>query len=320
MAEPSLDSLHISQPLSNLATAFVTDESQFVGLGVAPPFPVDKVTDTIWDLDVRSMMRADGNAQGPDGYLPEIRWKDTTKTYRATRHGLCRFVLDTEENNADAMVKPSRAATRILMMRNLRTLEKSILTKMTTAANFLFNTTVPAADRFNINGSSVDAYVRTAMETPTVRPNAVLMGQLVYNTIMNHAELKEKYKYTGQGLVPDALIKQILQVDYVFISTAKYDAADERAATASYGYMMPKDLLFFYVDPTPSRESLNTAWTFWYRSGAPVAIGSRNPFYVKPTPEPRRGGGGTYYDCEAWYDEAVILNTQAAYLMKTVID
>lgn len=324
MPEPSLDSLHVNVPLSNLATGMVSKLTDFVGLQIAPPFPVDKISDSIWELDARSFMRADNNAQGWDGYLPEIRWKDTTRSYRAIRHGLSRFVANTEEANADPMVKPSRTAQRILMERNLRTLEKSILTKMTTAANFTYTTTVPAGDRFNVPGASLDAYVIAAQETPDIPPNAVLMGIQTWHQIRNMEEVKDKYKFTGQGMVPEALIAEVLGLppENIFVSRAKFDNSDEAAAQSNQ-YIMSKDMLFFYLDRTPARESLNTAWTFWFRSPdtpSRLAPGSANPFYVKPTEERRRAGGGVYYDCEAWYDEANIINTRAAYLLKSVID
>lgn len=324
MPEPSFDALHVNVPLSNLATGLVDTLTDFVGLKVAPPFPVDKATDSIWEIDVRAHMRADNNAQGPDGYLPEIRWKDTTRSYRTVRHGLTRFVSNREEANADPMVKPSRAAQRILMLRNLRTLEKSILTRMTTAGSFTFTTTVPAGDRFNVPGASLDAYVIQAMETPDIPPNAVLMGIQAWHQIRNMEEVKDKYKFTGQGMVPEALIAEVLGIPAgnIFVSRAKYDSADE-AAAQSNAYIMPKDMLFFYRDPAPARESLNTAWTFWFRdpeTPSRLAPSSPNPFYVKPTEERRRAGGGMYYDCEAWYDEANIVNTHGAYLLKSVID
>jgi hypothetical protein len=319
MPEPSLDSVHVDVPLSNLATAVVTDLKGFVALAVSPAFPTDHTTDSLWVLDVRAAFRADDNRQGPDGYLPEIRWKDSAESYKCVRHGLERFVSDVEDDNADDIVKPSRVAQRLLVERNMRALERITLSRMTDPANFIHVTAVPAGDRFNVIGSSVYSYVRTAMETPVVPPNSVLIGLETYNTIRGHAEIKEMYKYTGAGLVPETIIAEVLGVDNVFVSKAKYDNSDE-AGTQSNEFIMGNDMLFFYLDPTPSRESLNTAWTFWYRGTAPVSPASRNPFYVKPSRDERRAGGGTYYSCEAWYDEANILNSQAAYLLTDVID
>lgn len=319
MPEPNLTTNHVDVPLSNIATGVAETTEEFVALKISPAFPTDKISDLMWELDVPSMFRADDNRQGPDGFLPEISWHDTTRAYRATRRGLSRFVSDVEEDNADAMVKPSKAATRILTMRNLRSLELEVLTAMTTTANFIYNVTVPAAERFDQPGSSPEAYITAAQEGPIVSPNAVLMGERVWNVIRNHPETKEKYKYTGQGAVPDGLVKELLGVPNVFVSRARYNMADPNAA-ANYGYIMPtNDILFFYLDPTPSKETMNTAWTMWYRGSAPVSPTSKNPFYVKPTREPRRAGGGTYYDCEAWYDPANIVTSLGAYLIKSAI-
>lgn len=321
LAEPSISSLHINSALTDLATLISSDLEGFVGLKVAPPFPVQKVSDRVWTLDARAMFRADDNREGPDGFLNEIRWKDSDVSYTLTRHGSSRFVSDVEEANADPMVKPSRAAQRILVRRCMNALEKAILDAATSTANFANNTTLTAGSQWNDPGVDIDSQVTTAIQTPLGRPNAVVMNEQSFRALQNAGQIKEKYKFTGSGLVPEDIIKQVLNVDHVFVSRAKYDSADELAA-ASYGYIMGKDVLFFHYDPTPAKESLNTMWTFWLKAagvGGPAAMGSNNPFYVRETRDPRRAGGGTYYDCEAWYDEAYVMAADTAYLIKAAI-
>src|SRR5688500_17875967 len=123
MGTPGISNTHVNSALRNLATVIASEEPGFVALKIAPPFPVDKITDIVWKLDIESMFRADDTREGPDGYLGEIRWLDTNVTYTLTRHGRTRFVSDVHEASADPMVKPSRGAQRNLVRRLLNSLE-----------------------------------------------------------------------------------------------------------------------------------------------------------------------------------------------------
>src|SRR5687767_2401615 len=115
MPTPSASNTHVNSALSDIATLIAASEGDYAALKVAPPFPVTKTTDLVWTLDVEAMFRADDTREGPDGFLPEIRWLDSTVSYVTSRHGRSRFVSDKDENNADPMVKPSRSVQRILM-------------------------------------------------------------------------------------------------------------------------------------------------------------------------------------------------------------
>lgn len=318
LAEPAISQLHVQVPLTNLANAVAGEAEDFVAMKIAPPFPVTKTTDKLWTMDIRAMFKRGAGKQNKQGYLPEIRWLDTTDTYNCERHGCETFISNLKENNADDAVKPSRSFARISARQNLIDFEVDVLTAMTTASNFTYTSTLSAGQRID-DGGDVDVIVKTAHTTPLVHPNAVLLAEPVMWALQNNGQIKEKYKYTGQGVVPESIIQQVLRVKYIFVSKAKYDSADP-AAAASYGYIMGNDMLFFYLDPSPSMASMNTAWTFWYREpgvGGPTAEGSLSPYYVTTVPDARKEGGGYYYGNEAWYQPSKIMQTYCSYLYKT---
>jgi hypothetical protein len=159
-----------------------------------------------------------------------------------------------------------------------------------------------------------------------VRPNAVLIHEQAYNAFRRHLEVRNQYNYVQTGMVTPEIAAEAMGVKNVFVARAKY-ATNNPAAAFTNGYIMAKSMLFFYLDPTPSKESLNTAWSFWLQGGMlngsrvnPIA-NSTNPFVVKTTRDERRGDGGTHYDCAAWYDEANLITNVAltCYLYTTVI-
>lgn len=313
--EPSPSALHIDAALTEYSYLAQQQESDFIAMKVCPPYPVAKLTGKIWEFAERDMFYAHTAKEGPDGYLPQIAFKPSTISYACERRGLESFILDKAQENADDAVKPDQQSIRILTRSNLIGLEKNVMDVLTSTANLTQNTTLTAGNQFNDSGSDPDSTFKTARQACIIPPNTAFMNEQVYDQLRIHAQAKEMVKYTQSGPVPESLLAAWMGVQRIFVSRAKYKTTDEASATNTLGYVMGKDIVFAYIADSPMQGSATLAWTFWYRD----MFGAPGSFVVRTDRDNRRGGGGNYYFCEAWYDEAVIMSASVAYLIKSAI-
>jgi len=256
------------------------------------------------------MYRIDDDLVAPGGVAKEIKWSVTTDTYSCEGHGLRRFVSDRDEANADAAVKPSRSAVRILTHRILAKFESLVAAKMT--STFLTQgTTLVGGDQWSdfVNSNPL-ANFQTAQEACLVQPNVAIMNEQVFNTLRRHSKLLELFKYSGQGILPEALLAEIMGVQKIIVARAKYDTTDDASASFTKGYIWGDNCTFAYIDPNAGMESPTLGWSFFFNDPAGQGISEISPnglmMPVRTYRDEATDRGGNWYEIDADYIQKIV--------------
>lgn len=307
---PGQRTLHIDAALSNFSLLLQNQPSAFIADQVLPRFPVSKLTDKYFKFDTKTMYRIDDDLVAPGAVAKEVKWSVTTDTYSCEGHGLRRFVSDRDEANADPAVKPSRSAVRILTHRILAKFEQLVAARMTSTYLTVGTTLSGTSQWSDFTNSDPLANFQTAQETCLVQPNVAIMNEQVYNTLRRHSKLLALYSYTGQGILPDELLAQIMGVQRLIVGRAKYDTTDDASATFTQGYIWGKHCTFAYIDPNAGMEAPTLGWSFFFNDPAGQGLSEISPsglmMPVRSYRDEATDRGGTWYEIDADYIQKIV--------------
>ena len=65
MSQPTSNDIHVNRPLTNISTAFIQSQSDFIADKVFPVIPVEKKSDLYYTYDKGNWFRDDAKERGP---------------------------------------------------------------------------------------------------------------------------------------------------------------------------------------------------------------------------------------------------------------
>ena len=270
---PTVSSVHVSAPLTNVAISYKNLE--LVGERVFPVVPVKKESDKYYifrkeELAIEDSKRAAG------AEAREIDWDVDTATYTAEEYSLRHLIPDRILNNADDPVRPQITTTQKLMKKILLGAEKRIAEIVQDTANvgssatpsIKWDGTSPIIER-NID-TAKDA-VRTAAG---VEPTSIVLPYKVKNALKRDTTIRDLIRYTVPGdiLLRSGELPPVIFNLEVIIAGAIRNTANE-GATESLADIWTDNVLVFYKEETPSLDALTHGYIF--RVAQPVVYSYR---------------------------------------------
>ncbi len=97
--------------------------------------------------------------------------------------------------------------------------------------------------------------------------NVLVVSERVHNALTNHPDVLDRYKYTQTGIITEALLAKVFEVDAYYVAKAVYATTDEGASTQTMAYIADQyAALLLYVEPRPSKRRPTAGLTFrWAR-------------------------------------------------------
>jgi len=149
-------------------------------------------------------------------------------------------------------------------------------------------------------------------------PNTLVVSERVHMALANHPDVLDRYKYTQTGIITEALLARVFEVDNYYVARAVYATTKEGQATQSMSYIAGQyDALLVYVQPRPSKRRPASGYTFrWARPRIRGASGERfaattRKFYM-PKIQGTRIEVSSYEhivqvaaDCGVFFDDAI---------------
>jgi hypothetical protein len=134
--------------------------------------------------------------------------------------------------------------------------------------------------------------------------NVLLLGQQVYNALIDHPDIIDRIKYSQIGIANEALLARVFGVDKVIIAGALRESAVE-GQPSSLAYIWGKYAWLLYVTPRPGVKQVSFGYHFQFKNR------SVDKWYDKERE-------GTFVRVHDFYTREII-TVDAAYLIKDAV-
>jgi len=306
---PTRAQVHIDSALTNISVAYMQSEAAFVAHQVFPIVPVKKQSDRYFLYKREDWFRDEAEERAPAtesaGGDYEI---DNTPTYFCRKYAYHKDVTEEDRTNSDTPLNADQDATEFVS-------QKLLLQKEVKWANTYFTSGVwgtnkqggiggqkkwSAADSTPIQDITAAGVAMAG--TTGKRPNLIILGATVFDTLKNHATILDRIKYTQKGIVTTELLAALFEVDRVLIAWAVKNSAAKKA-TESNSFILGDNMLQCYSAPRPGIKVATAGYTFaWTGLKGAGAFGNN----IARIPVPLLGDGTERIEGEMAYDMKVV--------------
>lgn len=303
--------LHIDRALTRISVMYRNEA--YVAEQVLPVVEVDNRSDLYFiyrkdDFLRRSQIEGTGSAAHltsairPGGVARELDYSLSTGSYVAERYGYRFLVTDAAVARADNPLRPDRDAT-------IRVTEQlKIDNEYVTAQLALTSTGYPTANKVLLTtggtGTSWKQYTSTsshpftdivngkkAVTTSIIRePNSILLNYNTAQTLSEHPDYKELYKYVDpNGLTRSGVVKNLRGLNVIEGMNQANGAVEGAAYNGSQIWVDENGTdiaLIFYSEPNPSLQSVSMGYTM---DAADETTGVRGYAFLRYRDDARHG-------------------------------
>lgn len=325
MPQPTFGDVHVAAALTNVAVAYLQDETFYVADKVFPMIPVQHQTDVyyVWSkadfFRDEAQLRADATESAGTGV------NLITQTYSAKVWALHQDIGPQVRANQDPAIDIDVVSTRQLMQKMLIRRDRFFMTKYVTTG--VWNTagggdmTGTAAAAGGVPGTFSPVFwdddansdpftdihfaMTTILQNTGFYPNVLLLSWSCFGALRKHPLIVDRIKYTTPtfaGTITPQLLAQAFDIERVVVSKAVYNTAGENL-TASMSFVAGKNALVVYSPPQPGLMIPASGYTFgWQAFTGLNSLGVR----VAQIPMNWLGLGTIRNECEMAFDMQVV--------------
>jgi len=281
MPNPTLQSVHVNTPLTNISIAYQQSADKFVAHKVFPNVPVAKQSDRYYTYDQYDWNRSEAQLRAPGAESAGGGYRlNNTSTYYAAVNAIHKDVDDQIRANADPVLNMDRDATEYITHQLLLKRERDWATSFFQQGTWTGSTTgadiatgqLANGDWDQANSTpTVDIAVQSAsiMARTGFWPNTLVLTPSVYNALKNNDDIVDRIKYTQKGIVGEDLMASVLGLDKVLVTWAVQTTSNEQAAADTMGTIVgstgtsaQQDCFLCYAAPQPSLLKPSAGYTF----------------------------------------------------------
>jgi len=272
--------VHVNRPLSQVMVAYGQQTTEFIADKVFPNVPVDKQTDFYYKMGRRSFLQTNMQKRAPRTETPGVEWNQTKDTYAADVWGLHHDIEDQFRASADENWNLDRTGTELITQQALLRREKEWISSFfgtgIWSTDLAGVAAAPNAAQFiqfdQAASSPIKTFIaarRSFHRRTGVKPNTIVFGPEVWDTMMNHPEFVDRIKYTTAGFVTEQIVAKAIGVEHIYVAEAveATELGDELLAdvTPATQYLAGKSFLLCYTAPRPSRDVPSAGYTFSWK-------------------------------------------------------
>lgn len=288
--QPSRSDVHVDRPLSNISLMYLQEAAGFVADRAFPVNPVAQKSNLFYIYDKGDFNRDEMKERAPATESAGGNYKLSTDSYNCQVFAVHRDIDDQVRANADDPLNLDREAAEWLAM-------KALLRKEVKWSADFFTTSIwdvdltgvaaaPTANEFlQWNDASSTPIVdvrlgqRRIHERTARRPNKMILGREVYDTLLDHpdivARLDRGQTPKGPALVMREALAAILELDEILVMDGIQNTAAEGATTAM-SYIGGKAALLLHTPRVPGLMTPSAGYTFtWNGLLGASALSSR---------------------------------------------
>ena len=217
------------------------------------------------------LRRAPGAARAPSAPYTRIGMGVTTGTYNTEERGF-------EEPVYDPIRASSQTPESLDVMATKHLTEVMQLELEKTVSNALWKTGVWATDK-TLSGTGqwsdqtsdpigdMDTAKRVVMRGTGTKPDTLFIGGVVWDTLKEHTQIIEKYKYSQAAVLTEELVARALGVNKIYVMESVENTAQDGSTYSGADIWTDRGLLT-KMQQSPGLMAPNGAYTFmWDEKG-----------------------------------------------------
>lgn len=268
-ATPTMHEVHVDAPMTNLSIAYRNEA--YIADRVFPYVKVNKQSDKFFKFDKESWFRDEAGVRAPGTRAPRVEYAITVGgPYACVEYAAAKGIPDEIVANADNPLAPDREGTEFVTDKLLLKLERDVADLLFTAANWT-NSGAPSNGQWDLDSSDPIADItgssgvrETMRQSIGCYPNTMVMGATVWAALQRHPDILDRVKYTQLGIVTEALVAQLFQVQRLLVGTAIYNSAPE-GSSSSLGDIWGKFVWLGWVPPAAGLMIPAAGYTFVWK-------------------------------------------------------
>lgn len=284
MTLPTSSDVHVDAALTNISVAFIQDASHFVAGQVFPTVPVSKQSDKYFTINRGDFNRDEAQVRAPGTETAGGGYRlDNTPSYFCDVHGFHQDIPDQVAANADAALDLEWQATMYVTTKLL--IQREVNWAATYFAGGLWdndydgvsatpgtNETTQWSDTTSGDPiGDIRAARTTVLGNTGFEPNTLVVGQEVYDAIVDHPDIVDRVKYSGgvgngnPAMVNGQTLAALFDLDRVLVSKSIKNTAAE-GATETSAFIGGKKALLVYTPRVPGLMTPAAGYTFTWRN------------------------------------------------------
>jgi len=289
MNQPGRGDVHVDGPLTSISIAFMQDQSNFIADRAFPRLGVSKQSDSYFTYDRGYFNRAEMKKRAPGTESAGANYSISTDTYLCDVWALHRDIADQVRANADSPISLDRESTEFLTLQNLLRKEKEWATEYFVTGKWTTEVAgvsgAPGASQFqqwdqaaSTPIEDVRAAVTTMQKSTGFRPNKMVLGREVYDSLLDHPDIVgrlDRGQTSGPAMVLRDSLAALFEMEEILVMDAIENTAVE-GATNVHAFIGGKNALLLYTPRTPGLMVPSAGYTFtWTGLLGGGALGTR---------------------------------------------
>jgi len=277
MPQPTSSQVYIDAILSNIAIAYLQNQTDYIATKVFPVVPVDRQSGKYFLFDKNSFLRDQMERRAPSTESAGSGYTESTDSYLCDVFALHKDISDQVRANSQPPNDPDVNATQYLT-------QMALIKQEVQWTSDYFTTSVWATDKVgttdfvkwtDYTSSTPLTDLRTGIRTIKINtgftPNKLVLGYDVWNVLQDHPDLIDRLKVTDNKMMTTQALAALLRIDEVLVCNA-VKATNNEGATGAYDFVQGKNALLCYAAPSPSIDTPSAGYTFMW-SGVSHGMG-----------------------------------------------
>ncbi len=271
---PRPNDVHNNRTLETISVAYLQDLDQFVAPKVFGIVPVTKQSDIFFKFDKGDFNRDNMQVRPPSTESAGMDYDLTTDTYKTTRYALHHDVDDETRDNADGDLVDDTTIMEILTLNSFIKFERLFMAEYFTTGVWTGSSTgtdIVASVKWDTAGSTpvndVEVQREALRKNTAKRPNFMVVVPAVHRALKNNADILSRLGGNDMGIVSNAAMAAIFEVDEYIIADSVYNTAEKGATTAMSFIAGTDGVLLGYKEPRPRKKALSAGYIFAHTKG-----------------------------------------------------
>lgn len=272
----SKNAVHIDAALTNMSVSYIQDEADYIGNRVFPIIPVEKSSDFYYTFGKEAWFSDEAKPRAVGGVAQRGGYELSQDKYSCTEYAFGHPVYDRVRQNADSQVNVDKRGVQLVTRKGLIRTERLFVQQFFKTGVWSNEKTgvaaAPGADeviQFSDYAASkpvkvVDQGREDVLRETGFLPNTMVIGFELFNVLKEHPTILDKIKYTEKGIVTEALLAAVFNVERLFVAKSVVNTA-KKGAAASMAFNFGKDMWLGYVNPEPAVDMPSAGYTFAWR-------------------------------------------------------
>ena len=281
--QPSVDSVHINVPLTNMSVAYMQQDTAFVAPRAFPVVPVSSRSNAYYVYDRGDFNRVEMAVRAPSTESAGGGFRLSRDTYNADVRAVHKDIDDQSRGNQDSVLDLEMSAVRYITRQGMLEREIDWTSKYFKTGVWTFQADGASArsSSFDPTGATANDLVhwnnadstpiedvrllkRHILEETGFMPNTLTLGRPVFDALVDHPDIVgrlDRGQTTGPVMATNDSLAALFELGAILVMDGIRNTAAE-GQTASHSFIGGKHALLSYRPATPGLMEPSAGYTF----------------------------------------------------------